>query len=194
VIPSALRFIDAVRDVHRGEPDLPARWKAVEPLLRQLLQEPELHAASRGWPVSHDRTNRRYTNLLFYEDPEFGFVVNGLVKDHSGDTAVHDHGDSWVLYGLLEGNEVVTSYERVDDGSVAGRADLAQTAEVHLAAGDVDVVPPRRAHKERALNRRTVAVIVRSANVGELLRGRYDLARGTVELSPGPEQVPYPLD
>ena len=38
-----------------------------------------------------------------------------------------------------------------------------------------------------------MAVIVRSANVGEFLRGRYNLAEGTVELSPGPEQVPYLL-
>lgn len=194
MIPSAQRFIDDVRAVHRDEPELPAWWQAIEPLLRRLLQDPDLHTAAREWPVCHDRTNRRYTNLLFYEDPEFGFVVNGLVKDESGNTAVHDHGDSWVLYGLLEGEEVVTCFERVDDGSIDGRADLAQTAELRLTPGDVDVVPPRRAHKERALTERTVAVIVRSANVGEFLRGRYNLAEGTVELSPGPEQVPYLLD
>ena len=34
------------------------------------------------------------------------------------------------------------------------------------------------------MTERTVAVIVRSANVGEFLRGRYDLAEGTVELTP----------
>ena len=124
MIPSAQRFIDDVRAVHRDEPDLPARWQAIEPLLRQLLREPDLHAASRDWPICHDRTNRRFTNLLFYEDPEFGFVVNGLVKDESGNTAVHDHGDSWVLYGLLEGEEVVTCFERIDDGSIAGRAEF----------------------------------------------------------------------
>ena len=46
VMQSAQRFIDDVRAVHHCEPDLPARWQAIEPLLRQLLQEPELHTAA----------------------------------------------------------------------------------------------------------------------------------------------------
>ena len=146
---SAQRFIDDVRAVHHwsGPPSALAGHRAAA-----APAAPGAGAAHRclEWPVCHDRTNRRYTNLLFYEDPEFGFVVNGLVKDESSNTAVHDHGDSWVLYGLLEGEEVVTCFERVDDGTIAGRAQLAQTAELRLTAGDVDVVPPRRAHKERA--------------------------------------------
>jgi predicted metal-dependent enzyme (double-stranded beta helix superfamily) len=193
VIPAAQRFVEQVRALHHEGLTGAELWSAVEPRLRELLQDPELRRAAGAWPLSHDRTNRTYTNLLFFEDPELGFVINGLVKDESGNTAVHDHGDSWVLYGLLEGEETVTRYARIDDGSVAGRAELEEAGEVVLTAGDVDVVPPWSAHKERALTERTVAVIVRSLNVGTLLRQRYDLARGTVELSPGPAQIVYPL-
>jgi predicted metal-dependent enzyme (double-stranded beta helix superfamily) len=192
--PALDRLIERVRALDETGLDAEAKWAAVEPALRELLSDPDVQAAAKTWPVCHDRTNRTYTNLLFYEDPDSGFVVNGLVKDESGNTAVHDHGENWVLYGLLEGEEIVTRYERVDDGSVAGRATLAKVDEFVLHAGDVDFVRPWSAHKERALSERTVAVIVRSANVGTSLRRRYDLARGTVELRPGPTQVPYPLE
>jgi predicted metal-dependent enzyme (double-stranded beta helix superfamily) len=193
VIPAAERFVGDLRALHGAGLDDDELWRRAEPLLRELLTDETLRARAEAWPVSHDATNQRYTNLLFYEDPDFGFVLNGLVKDRSGNTAVHDHGHSWVLYGLLEGGEVVTRYQRVDDGSVEGRAELEETAELPLAAGDVDVVPPWSAHKERAVTDRTVAVIVRSANVGDFLRSRYDLPAGTVELRPGPDQVPHPL-
>lgn len=193
VIESVQVFVDEIRDLHRAGLEPQELWEQAQVRLQEVLADPALHRASRTWPLSHDRTNQKYTNLLFYEDDEFGFVVNGLVKDESGNTAVHDHGHSWVLYGLLEGEEVVTRYERVDDRSVDGHAELAQTGELTLKQGEVDMVEPWSAHKERALTDRTVAVIVRSANVGDFLRGRYDLDGQTVELSPGPEQIPYPF-
>ncbi len=193
MIPSAERFVRDLRALHhRGHADV-VLWSRAEALLEELLDDGTLRSRARSWPVSHDRTNQRYTNLLFYEDPDFGFVINGLVKDASGSTAVHDHGNSWVLYGLLEGSEVVARYERVDDGSVEGHAELVATDELSLSSGEVDVVPPWRAHAERAATDRTVAIIVRSANVGQLLRNRYDVRAGTVELRPGPQQVPYPF-
>lgn len=95
---------------------------------------------------------------------------------------------------MLEGEEIVTRYERVDDRSIDERAELAQADAFLLRAGDVDMVGPWTAHKERALSDRTVAVIVRSANVGTFLRGRYDLEHDTMELKPGPEQIPYALE
>ncbi len=193
LLPAARRFVDGMRAVYRSEPDAERRWRAAEGLLRELLTDADLAERAATWPLSHDKANNRYTNLLFYEDPELGFVLNGLVKDQSGSTPVHDHGHAWVLYGLLEGAERVQRYDRTDDGSVPGRADLRPAADVHLTAGDVDVVPPWTPHAEQAMTDRTVAVIVRSAKVGTFHHCRYDPERGTVVDHPGPAQVPYPL-
>ena len=104
------RIVDAVRGIYGDGSDEPTRWGRVGEVLQAALGEPELRAAAGGWPTSHDRANRRYTNLLFYEDPDFGFVVNGLVKDETGRTPVHDHGHAWVAYGLLEGAETILRY------------------------------------------------------------------------------------
>jgi predicted metal-dependent enzyme (double-stranded beta helix superfamily) len=144
LLPAARHLVDGLRDLYRSEVDDRGRWERAGGLLRELLADDDLAERAKGWPVSHDRTNDRYTNLLFYEDPDHGFVLNGLVKDRTGKTAVHDHGHAWVLYGLLEGTERVQRFERTDDGSVPGRADLRPSVEVELHAGEVDLVPPGR--------------------------------------------------
>ena len=114
------RMIDPVRRLYGIDLSEPERWSRISDVLEAALADPRLKAAARDWPKSHDRTNNRYTNLLFYEDPDFGFVINGLVKDETGRTPVHDHGHAWVAYGLLEGAETVLRYRDPDEISASG--------------------------------------------------------------------------
>lgn len=193
LLPAARRFVDGLRELCRSNLDERMRWERAAYLLAEFLRDEELAERAKNWPVSHDRTNKRYTNLLFYDDADHGFVLNGLVKDQTGKTPVHDHGHAWVLYGLLEGAERVLRFERTDDGSVPGRADLRPSVEVDLHAGEVDLVPPWSPHAERALSDRTVAVIVRSAKPGTFHHCRYDVERGMVTEHPAPAQIPYAL-
>lgn len=189
------RIVDAVRGVYGDGSDEPTRWGHVGEVLRAALDEPELRAAAGGWPTSHDRANRRYTNLLFYEDPDFGFVVNGLVKDETGRTPVHDHGHAWVAYGLLEGTETILRY-RIPAGSAldgGGNPALEPDGRFALAAGEVDLVPPWTFHAEQAETERTVAVMVRSARVGKFAHRRLDPDTGRVYNHPGPHQIPHKL-
>lgn len=189
------RIVEAVRGVYGDSSGEPTRWGRISEVLQAALAEPELRAAAGNWPTSHDRANRRYTNLLFYEDPDFGFVVNGLVKDETGRTPVHDHGHAWVAYGLLEGAETILRY-RIPSGSplVGGRNPaLELDGRFALAAGEVDLVPPWTFHAEQAETERTVAVMVRSARVGKFAHRRFDPDTGRVYDHPGPHQIPYKL-
>jgi predicted metal-dependent enzyme (double-stranded beta helix superfamily) len=43
--------------------------------------------------------------LLLYEDPDHHFVFNATVRKPGSNGAVHDHGHSWTLYGLVDGIE-----------------------------------------------------------------------------------------
>ena len=189
------RIVGAVRGIYGDGSDEPSRWGRVGEVLQSALADPELRAAAGDWPPSHDRTNRRYTNLLFYEDPDFGFVVNGLVKDETGRTPIHDHGHAWVAYGLLEGTETILRYrgpvgsEFADGENPAFEPDGRFT----LAAGQVDLVPPWTFHAEQAETERTVAVMVRSARVGRFAHRRFDPDTGRVYDHPGPRQIPYEL-
>ena len=187
--------VDAVRGIYGDGSDEPTRWGRIGEVLGAALADPELLAASRDWPTSHDRANRRYTNLLFYEDPDYGFVVNGLVKDETGRTPIHDHGHAWVAYGLLEGTETILRY-RDSAGSAAGGGGvpaLEPDGRFTLAAGQVDLVPPWTFHAEQAETERTVAVMVRSARVGKFAHRRFDPDTGRVYDHPGPHQIPYEL-
>ena len=184
-------LVDSVRRLYGDDMAEPERWTRISAALEEALQDPDLRAAAEGWPKSHDRANNRYTNLLFYEDPDFGFVVNGLVKDETGRTPVHDHGHAWVAYGLLEGAETVLRYQ--DPTSQGATADTGLQPDEHLslAAGQVDLVPPWTFHAEQADTERTVAVMVRSARVGRFAHRRLNPGTGETYDHPGPHQIPY---
>ena len=185
------RIVNPTRDLyaqHRGEAE---RWSRIGDVLEAALADPNLQTAAHSWPKSHDRENNRYTNLLLYEDPDFGFVVNGLVKDETGRTPVHDHGHAWVAYGLLEGNETVLRYrEPASDGAATG---LELEEQISLSAGEVDLVPPWTFHAEQAETERTVAVMVRSTRVGKFAHRRLNPVTGKIYDHPGPHQIPYSL-
>ena len=164
---------------------MPSAGAASSELLPALLASPALQASAKSWPAPPEN-HPRAQNLLFYEDPDYRFVINGLIKRPGSTTAVHDHAHTWTVYSVLEGEERVVRYRR--DG---GR--LAEDGDYHVRPGFIDIVPPRMIHAEFAGPGRTVAVIVRSEKVGGFMQGRFDPATGAAGEAPGPEQVPYAL-
>ena len=103
-------------------------------------------------------------NLLFYEDPDYGFVLNALIKAPGLKTSVHDHGRSWTLYGVLEGGETVMRLDRIDDGlQVPEMADIREAGSHEVVPGYIDFRAPWEIHQEHNSNQRTV---VSSSAVG----------------------------
>jgi predicted metal-dependent enzyme (double-stranded beta helix superfamily) len=186
------RFIAATRSLFAGEKEAERRWQKLAPLLRDLLADPQVRVGSKNWPecVQTDRAQ----NLLFYEDPDFGFVINGLVKAPKTRTQIHDHAHNWTLYGVLDGRETIERYERLDDGSRQDYAEIRQTGKLHVGPGTVDLVPPWQIHAEESGEKRTVAIIIRSEKAGGFLQGRYDPVTKRFWQGYGPRQVPYELD
>jgi predicted metal-dependent enzyme (double-stranded beta helix superfamily) len=187
------RFIASVRDLCAEITDPTERWPRVEPLLRELLADPDLRARSRRWREC-GYAGDRVENFLFYEDPDYGFVVSGLVHGPHNRTSIHDHAHLWTVYGVLDGSQTIERYERVDDGSTPGYADVRQTGRFGVSPGDVDVVPPYLIHAEINGPERTVAIILRSERPGEFLQGRYDPQKKTYWQGYGPRLVPMEID
>ena len=190
-LSSARRFIEQTRGVYAASAGMEERIARIKPLLASLLEDRALKEASTKWPNLNDWASERITNLLFYEDADYGFVLNALVKDPHDKTPVHDHGHTWTLYGVLSGGETVFRYRRTDDGRSA-RAALAPVDQREVRPGYIDVVPPFEIHAELNGNTRTVGLIFRTQRVGTYLQNWYD-DHGTVRKHPGPEQVPYDL-
>jgi predicted metal-dependent enzyme (double-stranded beta helix superfamily) len=187
------RFIAKTRDLFAEEPDLEKRWELLRPILAELLADPEVQEASNHWPECNFRDGRA-ENLIFYEDPDYGFAINGLTKSSSRPagqrTLIHDHGYIYTLYGLLTGNERIERYERIDDRSKPDYCEIRRTVDVLVGPGDIDLVKPYEVHAEVTTGEGGTAIVVRSAKAGEHLQGRYDPEANKYWESVGPRQTP----
>ena len=126
------RFILSARKLHAEEKEPAKRWEKMTPLLQELLADPSVKEQSNGWPTCAQAD--RAQNLLFYEDPEYKFVINGLIKAPRSRTQIHDHAHNWTLYGVLDGSETIEHYQRVDDRSKPGFAEIRKTVDVQGGA------------------------------------------------------------
>ena len=183
-------FIAELRAIWAAESDDGARMARAKPVLERLVMDPALKAHSAHWPSTEGRKN-----LLFYVDPDHHFVINGVVRVPGRTGSIHDHADAWVLYGVLDGTESLERFDRVDDGSRPGYAEVKLNSVTTGSHGKVDLVPPRAIHAEQGGPTRSVAVIVRSQKLGEgtVLQHRYDREANTVVEQYGPTQIPYEL-
>jgi predicted metal-dependent enzyme (double-stranded beta helix superfamily) len=183
-------FIADLRAVWAAEADDRRRMEKAKPLLEKLVMNPKLKAHSADWPSTEGRKN-----LLLYVDPDYHFVVNGVVRMPGRTGSVHDHADAWVLYGVLDGSESLERFARTDDGSRPGYAEVKLTSVTTGTQGKVDLVAPRDIHAEQGGPTRSVAVIVRSQRLGEgtVLQHSYDRKANTVTEQYGPTQIPYEL-
>ncbi len=189
------RFVGKTRELFAREPDPERRWTALSPILAELLADPTVLEASKGWPDCVPADGRA-ENLLFYEDPEYGFAINGLVKGQArqgGRTRIHDHAHIYTLYGVLDGRERIERYERVDDRSRPGYAEIQRTTDQLVGPGEIDLVRPYEIHTEVTVGERTVAVIIRSQKGGDFNQGRYEPETNEYFESLGPRQTPVEM-
>jgi predicted metal-dependent enzyme (double-stranded beta helix superfamily) len=185
------KFIESARKLHAEEKSLAKRWEKMTPLLQELLADPSIREQSKSWPTCSQA--ERAQNLLFYEDPQYQFVINGLIKAPKSRTQIHDHAHNWTLYGVLDGNETIERYERLDDRTKSDYAEIRKTVDVKVGPGKIDLVAPYEIHAEESGEERTVAIIVRAEKAGGFLQGRYDPATKKYWQGYGPEQIPYEL-
>jgi len=188
------RFVTRARALFAREPDPEKRWTSLDPILAELLADPAVIAASKKWPDCRI-VDKRIENLLFYEDPDYKFVINGLVlnDDAAGAGRIHDHGHIYTLYGLLDGHQRIERYERLDDGSKADYARIRKTSDSACGPGEIDLVRPFEIHAEDTLGERAVAVIIRSERSGGFMQGRYKPDTNGYWQGLGPRQTVRPF-
>jgi predicted metal-dependent enzyme (double-stranded beta helix superfamily) len=187
-LPVLDKFIVDLRTIWAEDSENERRMGKAKPLLEQLLKDATLKAHSAGWPSTEGRKN-----LLLYVDPDHHFVINAVVRMPGRTGSVHDHADAWVLYGVLDGSESLERFERVDDGSRSGYAEVRLSSVTTGTQGKVDLVPPHSIHAEQGGPTRSVAIIVRSQRLGEgtILQRRYDAMANTVVEQYWPTQIPF---
>tara|TARA_R110000868_G_scaffold10313_14_gene50663 strand:- start:33006 stop:33590 length:585 start_codon:yes stop_codon:yes gene_type:complete len=193
MLPAADAFVSSVRALFQAGTAESEIWTQACDYLRDLLADEDLKRHAKTWPDSL-AVEGKPGNLLFYEDPDYGFVLNALIKAPGVKTSIHDHGKSWTLYGVLEGGENVTRFERTDEGpQVPQKATIREKGTHEVVPGYIDFVPPWEIHQECNTDKRTIGFIVRSQRSGTFVQNRFDPASGAVDQYDGPVQVPYQL-
>lgn len=188
-LPVFEKFIQELRAAWAELPDTEARMKRGQTLLERLVKDPSMREASKSWPSTEGRKN-----LLFYEDADYGFAINGVVRVPGRKGSIHDHAHAWTAYGILDGTESLERFRRIDDGSKQGYAKLELESVTEGRPGKVDLVPPFDVHAEQGGPTRSVAVILRSERVaGKVLQGSYDKESNTVRRIEGPTNIPYDI-
>ena len=188
-LPVFEKFIQDLRAAWSKLPDMEARMKKGQQLLEALVKDESLRQASRSWPSTEGRKN-----LLFYEDPDYGFAINGVVRIPGRKGSIHDHAHAWTAYGLLDGTESLERFRRIDDRSKEGHAELELESVTQGTPGKVDLVPPFDIHAEQGGPTRSVAIILRSERVaGKVPQGSYSMEGNLYRQIEGPTNIPYSI-
>jgi predicted metal-dependent enzyme (double-stranded beta helix superfamily) len=152
----------------------PASLDQVKESLARVLAR---KAIPYGQPVDQDG----YGSWRLYTDPNHLFCIRPTHQRSTTSRQPHDHGElGWAVYGILAGETVQQTYERLDDGSEPGRANLRPLPPIRQKAGEVIIIPVGAPH---AIIARTEnwSVVIRSREMENAWRNWYDADAGTVE-------------
>ena len=173
--PSSIRTCVArmIRTVDAYELDRDSR-KLREGLLAATLpvaQRPDLYELGTKRQANHIENAK----WLYYDD-QLTLELDEFPKGKF--IPPHDHG-VWEALVLCSGTLKHTTYERVDDRSVDGHAQLKVVEEVLMKVGDIAmVVPPSDIHSFEAMTEDTFALTVVGGEYSPLRR-YYNLDNNT---------------
>ena len=99
------QFSADCRRLLKAEPG-PAGRKKVCELLQEVLKDPAFVARNID-----DNTPER---KILYEDPELGFCILAHYYKGAKESAPHDHGPSWAIYGQAWGETQMSDFELLE--------------------------------------------------------------------------------
>jgi predicted metal-dependent enzyme (double-stranded beta helix superfamily) len=139
------RFTQCARAFWAVNSDTETRIKKIKILLEALVNDSPMREPAKTWPSTEG-----HKNLLLYEDPDYGFVANAVVRTPGRDGRIHDHTHAWTAYGVLDGSERLERYRRLDGGEKPDYALIQLESITEGFPGKVDLVQPFTIHSEKA--------------------------------------------
>jgi predicted metal-dependent enzyme (double-stranded beta helix superfamily) len=177
-------FIEDLDRVVSGETDDHAAVATVEPLLERLILAggiPEEFCVVPGGARSEDDRYEFYVYRL-YRGPGDSFNVTTAIWPVGAGTGVHDHGGFWLVEGVYRNTLELTTYRRLDDGTVSGRAQLEALPPQEITPGQVAHIISPESEIHEWTNRSdepTVTVHVWNADASNQTVKYFDLDAGT---------------
>ena len=173
---SLTEYIAAIDQCLERKLAAPALIKEVSQLTRRLV-------ASSAWvpPAWRIGTPDHYARHLLHRDPRNRYVCLSLVWMPGQGTPVHDHR-CWGIMGILENQLEVVNYERLDDGSRPGYAELNETDGFDSCQGATCYILPPYQEIHRIGNRTdrpSISFHIYGRDIDEV--NVFDLERRTVQ-------------
>jgi len=112
---------------------------------------------------------------ILYEDPELGFCILGHVHHGAKQSAPHDHGPTWAIYGQAMGETVMTEWAMVSPASEGQTGKVRHVRDYTLTPGaayvynEGDLHSPRRADSTKLIR-------IEGRNVEKIRRFPYEKA------------------
>lgn len=172
--------IGEIRAIEESEGVSRASLERIRDVLTKLASREALFPADE-FPPPPAEDAERSTRYLIHEDPDqrFALYLNSLNPGKS--TNPHDH-TTWAVVVAIEGRELNRVYERVDDGSDAGTAELELAREVVVEPGRGICLMPEDIHSIHVTGERPTRHLHMYGRSLETLTERvgYDLDTGRV--------------
>jgi hypothetical protein len=167
------QFCENARDALREDAGPVGRDKVARHL-ENLLVDPDFVATY----LSPDQRSGAET---IYIDPEFGFHVMAHTNRGASNNTPHCHGPSWVIYGMTMNHVEMTEWERTDDGTLDGHADLQPREKYVLNVGQARVYNEGVIH---SLNRPLETRLIRftGCDLDKTLRYSYNPEKQAVKV------------
>jgi hypothetical protein len=110
---------------------------------------------------------------ILYEDPELGFCILGHVYHGAKDSAPHDHGPTWAIYGQAAGETVMTDWAMVSPASEGQIGKVNHVRDYTLAPGAAYVYNEGDLHSPRR-DASTKLIRIEGRNVEKIRRFPYE--------------------
>jgi len=108
---------------------------------------------------------------VLYEDPELGFCICGHVYGDRAESAPHDHGGSWAIYGQAAGQTVMTDWKIVTKGDGDSPSLVEPVRHYEMNPGDVKFYDVGVVHSPRR-EQPTKLIRIEGANLDRVVRSK----------------------
>ncbi len=122
---------------------------------------------------------------LLYEDAELGFQILAHIMDKGHAGGIHDHGESWAIYGQAVGYTEMTEWQRTDDRREDGKATVVKDRTYRLERGQAGIFDDYKIHSI-AYPAGARFIRVTGVDLQTIARGRYDVEAGTMVVEQRP--------
>jgi len=135
------RYVSDLRTITAEETDPVKITDLVAPLAKKFAQSPEL----RRPEYRECDYEQGFGVHLLHEEPNHDLAVFLISWLPNRGTTPHNH-KTWAVVVGIEGQEQEINYDRLDDGTKRGYADLKPSGEQVMTAGDIARCYPEHIH------------------------------------------------